>query len=125
MWASSIIFWVRAGDAKIGEIVEQRIRLGNDPVGSVCGLELKKRISLGRRPGVSRASTLRTPPAQQRYEQGSLIFTTNKKYNQWAEIFNADAGITSAILDRVLHNAETVTIEGEIYRMKDQGESAA
>lgn len=61
----------------------------------------------------------------QRYEQGSLIFTTNKKYKQWAEIFHGDAGITSAILDRVLHNAETVTIEGKSYRMKDPGESAA
>ena len=61
----------------------------------------------------------------QRYEQGSLILTTNKKYKRWAEIFNGDAGITSAILDRVLHNAETVTIEGKSYRMKGQGVSAA
>ncbi|MGH7943901.1 MAG: ATP-binding protein [Opitutaceae bacterium] len=60
----------------------------------------------------------------QRYEQGSLILTTNKKYKQWVEIFNADAGITSAILDRVLHNAETVTIEGASYRMKDHGDTA-
>jgi len=31
-----------------------------------------------------------------------------------------DAGITSAILDRVLHHAETVVIEGKSFRMKDQ-----
>jgi len=56
----------------------------------------------------------------QRYERGSLILTTNKAYKNWPEIFNHDAGITSAILDRVLHHAETVVIEGKSYRMKDQ-----
>lgn len=56
----------------------------------------------------------------QRYERGSLIITTNKAYKNWPEIFNHDAGITSAILDRVLHHAETVVIEGRSFRMKDQ-----
>ena len=56
----------------------------------------------------------------QRYEQGSLVLTTNKEYKRWSEIFNNDAGLTSAILDRVLHRAETVVIEGKSYRMKGQ-----
>jgi DNA replication protein DnaC len=59
----------------------------------------------------------------QRYERGSLIITTNKAYKNWTDIFNHDAGITSAILDRVLHHAETVVIEGKSFRMKDQTES--
>ena len=61
----------------------------------------------------------------QRYERGSLIITTNKAYKNWPEIFNHDAGITSAILDRVLHHAETVVIEGKSFRMKDQIEPSA
>lgn len=61
----------------------------------------------------------------QRYERGSLIITTNKAYKHWPEIFNHDAGITSAILDRVLHHAETVVIEGKSFRMKDQIEPPA
>lgn len=61
----------------------------------------------------------------QRYERGSLIITTNKAYKNWPEIFNHDAGITSAILDRVLHHAETVVIEGKSFRMKDQIEPPA
>jgi DNA replication protein DnaC len=56
----------------------------------------------------------------QRYERGSLIVTTNKAFKQWPSIFNNDAGIASAILDRLLHQAETVVIEGKSYRMKDQ-----
>jgi DNA replication protein DnaC len=39
----------------------------------------------------------------QRYERSSIILTTNKAYKHWPTIFNNDAGITSAILDRRLH----------------------
>jgi len=56
----------------------------------------------------------------QRYEHGSTIITTNRVYKKWAEIFNNDSTLTSAVLDRLLHHAETVTIEGRSYRMKDQ-----
>lgn len=60
----------------------------------------------------------------QRYERGSIILTTNKPFKRWADIFNNDAGITSAILDRLLHGAEPVVIEGKSYRMKDQDDPA-
>lgn len=56
----------------------------------------------------------------QRYERGSLIVTTNKPFKQWASIFNNDGTIASAVLDRLLHHAETVVIEGPSYRMKDR-----
>lgn len=59
----------------------------------------------------------------QRYERGSIVLTTNKPYKQWASIFNNDSTITSAVLDRLLHHAETVVIEGTSYRMKDQLQS--
>jgi DNA replication protein DnaC len=59
----------------------------------------------------------------QRYEKGSTIITTNKVFKQWPEIFNNDATVTSAVLDRVLHHAETVVIEGKSFRMKDQIET--
>ena len=55
-----------------------------------------------------------------RYECGSLIITTNKAYKHWPGIFNNDAGITAAILDRLLHRADTAVIEGKSYRMKDR-----
>ncbi len=38
-------------------------------------------------------------------------------------IFNNDSTITAAALDRLLHHAETVVIEGTSYRMKDQAQS--
>ena len=56
----------------------------------------------------------------QRYERGSIVLTTNKPFKQWASVFNNDSTIASAVLDRLLHHAETVVIEGNSYRMKDQ-----
>jgi len=55
-----------------------------------------------------------------RYERGSIILTTNKAFKQWPSIFNGDSTITSAVLDRLLHYAETVLIEGDSFRMKDR-----
>ena len=55
-----------------------------------------------------------------RYERGSIVLTTNKAYKHWPSIFNNDSTLTSAILDRVLHHAETIIIEGKSYRMKDR-----
>ena len=59
----------------------------------------------------------------QRYEQGSIVLTTNQPYKHWPKIFNNDSTLTSAVLDRLLHHAETVIIEGKSYRMKDQIET--
>ena len=54
-----------------------------------------------------------------RYEYGSVIITSNRAFKNWPKIFNNDATLTSALLDRFLHHAETVLIEGDSYRMKD------
>ena len=51
------------------------------------------------------------------------MITSNRVYKKWPEIFNNDATLTSALLDRLLHHAETVTIQGTSYRMKDRIES--
>ena len=55
-----------------------------------------------------------------RYEHGSIILTTNKKFKNWPEIFNNDSTLASAVLDRLLHHAEVTIIEGKSFRMKDQ-----
>ena len=55
-----------------------------------------------------------------RYERGSTIITTNLTYKKWAATLNNDATLTSALLDRLLHHAETVKILGKSYRTKDE-----
>ena len=60
----------------------------------------------------------------QRYERGSTVLTTNRVYKKWPAIFNNDVTLTSAMLDRLLHHAETVVIEGSSYRMKERLKTA-
>jgi DNA replication protein DnaC len=54
-----------------------------------------------------------------RYEKASIIFTSNKSYGEWGDIFR-DHVIAAAILDRVLHHCTTVNIKGDSYRIKDR-----
>ncbi len=56
-----------------------------------------------------------------RYEKVSTIFTSNKTFSQWNDIF-ADVTIASAILDRVLHHCTVIHIKGESYRLKERKE---
>jgi len=56
-----------------------------------------------------------------RYEKVSTIFTSNKTFSQWNEVF-ADVTIASAILDRVLHHCSVINIKGESYRLKERKE---
>lgn len=51
------------------------------------------------------------------YEQSSIILTSNKAPDQWSDLMG-DQGITTAILDRLLHRVEVIQMDGESYRMK-------
>lgn len=56
-----------------------------------------------------------------RYEKAATIFTSNRPFSQWNEIF-ADVTIASAILDRILHHCTVINIKGESYRLKERKE---
>ncbi len=49
-----------------------------------------------------------------------MRFIENENLESRWRIFNNDAVLTSALLDRLLHHAETVLISGKSYRSKDQ-----
>ncbi|MCM3360352.1 ATP-binding protein, partial [Psychrobacillus sp. MER TA 171] len=53
------------------------------------------------------------------YEQSSIILTSNKSPDQWGELMG-DEGITTAILDRLLHRVEVIHMNGDSYRMKNR-----
>lgn len=55
-----------------------------------------------------------------RYERGSIMLTTNKVPADWPSIFNNDAALASAILDRLSHHCHTVVLEGDSYRTRKQ-----
>ena len=58
-----------------------------------------------------------------RYEQKSTVVTTNRPFAEWHEVFPNAACVVSMV-DRLMHNAEIVVIEGESYRIKEARERA-
>ena len=54
-----------------------------------------------------------------RYENGSIILTSNRNFGRWEEIMSDDA-VATATLDRLLHHAHVLSLEGDSYRMKDR-----
>lgn len=54
-----------------------------------------------------------------RYESGSLIITSNQPFSQWDHIF-PDTMMTVAAIDRIIHHATIIEIEGESYRKKQR-----
>jgi DNA replication protein DnaC len=59
-----------------------------------------------------------------RYGQASTIVTTNKPFSEWNQVF-PNAACVVTLVDRLIHNAEIVPIEGESYRLKEAKERAA
>lgn len=70
-----------------------------------------------------RAADLFFEVISQRYGQRSTVMTSNKPFSEWPAVFDG-AGCVSAIVDRVVHKVEIVTIDGESYRQKEALERA-
>ena len=54
-----------------------------------------------------------------RYEKGPIILTSNRSFAEWGALLG-DEVLATALLDRLLHHAEVLTINGRSYRMKDR-----
>ena len=52
-----------------------------------------------------------------RYERGAMILTSNRGFAEWGEVFG-DPVVATALLDRLLHHAVVVQIEGSSYRLR-------
>jgi DNA replication protein DnaC len=65
----------------------------------------------------ARAADLLFQVVSRRYERKSLVLTTNLAFSDWPTIF-PNAGSAIALIDRLIHHAEIITIEGESYRRR-------
>ena len=52
------------------------------------------------------------------YERCAMIMTSNRGFGEWAEIFG-DSVVATALLDRLLHHAVVIPIEGNSYRLSE------
>ena len=53
------------------------------------------------------------------YERAPVIVTSNKPFGRWGEVFG-DPVVAAAMIDRLVHHAEVVSLKGDSYRLKDR-----
>jgi DNA replication protein DnaC len=53
-----------------------------------------------------------------------MIMTSNRAFEEWAEVFNNDL-LASAALDRLTHHTHTLIIRGQSYRQRSQGKEVS
>ena len=54
-----------------------------------------------------------------RYERASMIVSSNKPFSAWGEIFG-DEVVAVAMIDRLVHHAEILSLKGDSFRLKDR-----
>lgn len=72
----------------------------------------------------SQAADLLFEVVNVRYQSKPTILTTNRAFAEWNEVFPSATCVVT-LVDRLVHNAEIVQVEGESYRLKEARESAA
>lgn len=72
----------------------------------------------------SRYADLLFEVVTRRYQKRPIVLTTNKPFQQWAEVF-PNAACTVTLVDRLVHRSEVVEIKGESYRLKEAKERAS
>ena len=96
--------------------LNRRLRLYCSPTLLVCD-------ELGYLSYDARYADLLFEVVTRRYQHRSTIITTNKPFSEWQEVFPNAASVVT-IIDRLVHKAEILTIEGDSYRFKEARERA-
>ncbi len=105
--------WVaRLADAHAaGRLQAELVRLGRYPLLVID--------EVGYIPFEAEAANLFFQLVSSRYERASVIVTSNKPFGRWGEVFG-DATVAAAMIDRLVHHAEVVSLKGDSYRLKDR-----
>jgi DNA replication protein DnaC len=77
---------------------------------------------LGYLPFETNAAHLFFQLVSRRYERGSVLITSNRAVGEWGNVFG-DPVVATAILDRLLHHSQVITIRGDSYRLREKRRS--
>jgi DNA replication protein DnaC len=94
-----------------GRLQPELVRLGRYPLVVVD--------EVGYIPFEPEAANLFFQLVSARYERASLVVTSNKPFGRWGEVFGDDV-VAAAMIDRLVHHAEVVSLKGDSYRLKDR-----
>ena len=111
-FASATEWVARLGEAKRqGSLEDELSRLGRIPLLIID--------EVGYIPFDPEAANLMFSLISARYERASVIVTSNKPFSSWGEIFG-DEVTAAAMIDRLVHHAEILSLKGDSYRLKDR-----
>ena len=112
LFATATAWVARLGDAQhAGRLAEELKRLERIPLLIVD--------EVGYIPFDPQAANLMFMLVSSRYERASLIVTSNKPFSAWGEIFGDDV-VAAAMIDRLVHHAEILSLKGDSYRLRDR-----
>jgi DNA replication protein DnaC len=105
--------WVdRLGAAhQAGRLQDELRRLGRTPLVIID--------EVGYIPFDADAANLFFQLISSRYERASVIMSSNKPFSRWGEVFG-DPVVAAAMIDRLVHHAEVISLKGDSYRLKDR-----
>lgn len=69
-------------------------------------------------PFAQAAANLFFQVVNRRYEAGAIILTSNRAFSGWGQIFGGDVIVAAAMIDRLVHHAEVITLSGGSYRLR-------
>ena len=94
-----------------GRLQDELVKLGRIPLLIID--------EVGYIPFEAEAANLFFQLVSARYERASLIVTSNKPFGRWGEVFGDDV-VAAAMIDRLVHHAEVISLKGDSYRLKDR-----
>lgn len=104
------------GSQESARALERRLRHYDQP--SVLCID-----EVGYLPYQGRDADLLYQVVSRRYEKKPIVLTTNLAFGDWAQAF-PNASCAVALIDRIVHHADIITIEGKSYRRRTAEEDA-
>jgi DNA replication protein DnaC len=88
----------------------------------LCGPSLLIVDEIGYLPVIPGGGNLFFQLVKARYERGAMILTSNRGFAEWGEVFGESVVAATALLDRLLHHAVVIQIEGSSYRLRQHAD---
>ena len=119
--AGRSVYFSSLADIVAGLSKAERDGLLREKIRYYCRFALLVVDEIGYLPVIPGGGNLFFQLVNARYEKGAMILTSNRGFAEWGDIFG-DPVVATALLDRLLHHAMVIQIEGSSYRLREHAD---